>query len=141
MGARKDTWGTGSRTSFSSEDCFICAATKAKLLKVMLIYPLYSFLQQISSSLFCLLFSLPFIAIFHRIMQWFGWEETFEGHLIPTCLPWAGTVFMRPACSGLLQVAPTLEHFQFWGIHSFPGEPCQCLTTFIIKKNYSLCSI
>lgn len=41
MGAAKDiSWVTGSRTSFSSEDFFIYAATKAKLLKVILIYPL-----------------------------------------------------------------------------------------------------
>jgi len=57
----------------------------------------------------------------HRIIEWFGLEGTFKGHLV------------QPPCSGqghlpLDQVAqspvqPDLECFQGWGIYHLSGQP------------------
>ena len=35
----------------------------------------------------------------HRIIEWFGLEGTFKGHVVPTPLLWAGTPSIRPGCS------------------------------------------
>jgi len=48
-------------------------------------------------------------------------EGTFQAHLVPPPLPWAGTPSTRPGCSKPLQHG--LEHFQGAGSHSFSGQP------------------
>ena len=46
--------------------------------------------------LVCLYVSL---CVFHRIIEWLGFEVNLKDHLVPTSLPWAGTPSTRPSCS------------------------------------------
>ena len=57
----------------------------------------------------------------HRVIEWFGLEETFKDHLVQPCATG------RQGHFSLDQVAqspiqPDFEQFQWWGIHNFSGQ-------------------
>jgi len=56
----------------------------------------------------------------HKIIECFGLERTFSGHLSQTPLPWAGTPSTRPGCSEHCPTWP--ESFQGWGLHYLSGQ-------------------
>ena len=69
----------------------------------------------------------------HGIIECFGLEGTFRGHLVPTTLQWAGTSSIRAGCSG---PHPTWSWiFPRMGLHYPSGQnPFQRFTTLTVKN-------
>ena len=58
---------------------------------------------------------------FHRIIECFGLEGTFRGHLAqPPC---SEQGHLQPDQIAQSPVQPGLEYFQGWGSHGFSGQP------------------
>jgi len=54
-------------------------------------------------------------------MEWFGWEGTFEGHLVQ--LPCHEQGHLHPDQVAQSPVQPGLECFQGWGISHLSEQP------------------
>ena len=58
--------------------------------------------------------------LFHRIIEHFGLEGTFRGHLAQPPGSKQGHLSLDQVAQSLVQ--PGLEHFQGWGLHYLPRQ-------------------
>jgi len=67
-----------------------------------------------------------------RIIEWFGLEETFKGHLVqPPCHEQG---HLQPDQVAQSSLQPGLECFQGWGLHYLSGQPVQVFHHAHCKK-------
>ena len=57
----------------------------------------------------------------HRIIEWFELEATFKYRLVQLLFHGQGHLSLDQVAQS--PVLPDLEHFQWWGIHNFSGQP------------------
>jgi len=57
----------------------------------------------------------------HEVMEWFGLERTFKGHLVQCTCNKQGQ--LKPDQVGQSPIQPDLESFQGWGIYHLSGQP------------------
>ena len=83
------------------------------------------------SVLFCCMYTVQY-RFLHRLVEWFGLEATFKGHLVqPRCSEQGHLQLDQVAQS---PVQPDLECFQGWGLHYLSGNPFQYLITLIVNN-------
>jgi len=66
-------------------------------------------------------FAFVLVMLTHRIIEWFGLERTFKGHLAQTPCREQGHLQLEQAAQSPVQ--PDLESFQGWGIYALSGQP------------------
>lgn len=57
----------------------------------------------------------------HRTIEWFWLEGIFDDHLVQPSCHGQGHLLLDQAAQCPIQ--PGLDHFQWWGIHNFSGQP------------------
>jgi len=75
---------------------------------------------------------LLYIIVFHGIIEWFGLEGTFKGHLVqPPCNERG---HLQPDKVAQSPVQLVLEHFHGGGIYTSLGNLFQYFSTLVLKK-------
>ena len=66
-------------------------------------------------------YSMIYTCADHRIIEWFGLEGTFKGHLVQSHCKQQGHLQLGQVAQSPIQ--PDFECFQGWGIYHLSGQP------------------
>jgi len=75
----------------------------------------------------------------HKIIEWFGWERTFRGHLAQSPCSEQGHLQLDQGAPSPIQ--PGLERFQRWASTISLGNLCQGFTTLTVKNFFLISSL